>query len=283
MVDVALLYAELERTSGAARADIARQYGKSPGYVSIMCRLGYALRTLSPEAREALRVRQITFKAAQAAVSRFPRVPDLLAALDGLAAVPPARRRRRAAGGAAPWRAPVAPHPDEDPLDPLPLLAGERAARQAAGQADLVFRWDAAAAQRDPAAVLDAFEAFVRAATDDVVDRLRRAATHRTPSKIGGADGTRTDGAPRLPSVLPPGFSLELSLRALDERVKATLRTHRQRMAEFEAERAAPRRAPGGPLSQPGVARAPESPSSPRRGAPAVPVTDEEIAADLAE
>ena len=266
-MDVAVLFAELERAGGAAQADIARQYRKSAGYVSVLCRLGAALRTLPPEERTALRVRPVTFKAVQAVVSRYRRADEILGALRELAASRPAPRRRRAAGGAGLWREPPAARPDEDLLDPVPLPAALAEARAA----DFVYRWDDAAAVRDPAAALAAYEAFVRRMTEEVVGRLRHAAG--TPLGRRAARG----GAAAPPGAVDEaaGIALDVSLRQLDERVAATLKAHREQMDRFLAERGAPRAAGGGPPGGwPGA-------GAPPRAAPPIEVTPEELEADF--
>lgn len=268
VLDLALIYAELERSPGVTQADIARKYRKSAGYVSVLCRLGQAVRTLPPEARETLRVRHVTFKAAQVAVSRHPSPRDragLVAALQELAAGRPTTpaRRRSTTGGTAEWREPVSYGPDEDPIDPLPLPA---AFAKPPAEA-YVFRWDAAAVARDPAAVLEAYERFVRETTADVVLRLRVALgdrERRTTRATGSAEGAVPRGgaasgpsgpaaaAEPSPTTAPtrdPATTIagELSLRQLTARVDAQLKAHRERMAEFlaERERARARRASG--------------------------------------
>ena len=257
VLDLALIYAELERMPGVTQADIARKYQKSAGYVSVLCRLGQSVRSLPPEAREALRVPRITFKAAQAAVSRYPAPADraaLLAALQELAAGRPATRSRQRSmtGGTAAWREPVPYGSHEDPIDPVPLppsLAKPPAEAY-------VFRWNAEAVARDPGGVLEDYERFVRETTADVVMRLRRALDGRldggavTPTRsVPATDRTApgsapTPDAPATPSlarepVAKPATILDadLSLRQLTARIDAQLKAHRERMAEFLAER----------------------------------------------
>lgn len=282
MVDVAVIYAELER-AGTSQADIARQYRKSPGYVSVLCRLGHALRTLPAEERSTLRIRQVTFKAAQAVVSRHRRGDAILGALRGLAAVPTGPRLRRSTmGGAGVWREPVATRPDEAPLDPLPLSPAEAAAREA----DFVFPWDPAAATRDPGAVLASFEAFVRTTTDEVVARLRRAAGTLPPQPDRAArrptGGTPFAGAAANDASAVP---LDLSIRQLNDRVSAMLRTHREKMAEFLAERDARRAgSKSGDLARRAAHnQEPDEPAVATGVRPRVEVTFEELAADLDE
>lgn len=234
-LDLALLYAELERVRGVTQADIARTYRKSPGYVSVLCRLGRALRTLPVDEREALRVPHLTFKAAQTAVSRTANADALLATLRQLAAArPPARRRRSRTGTAGAWAEPVERGGHEDLIDPVPLPSAAVATLSDA----YTFTWDAAAAARDPAAALAAYEQFVRATTAEVVARLRRTLDDRAleldprPAAVGPAE--LPDSAADAGRV-----SSELSLRQLTARVDATLMAHRERMAQFLAERAA--------------------------------------------
>ena len=281
MVDVAVIYAELER-AGTSQADIARQYRKSAGYVSVLCRLGHALRTLPAEERSALRVRQVTFKAAQAVVSRHRRGDAILGALRGLTAVPTGPRLRRTTGGAGVWREPVATTPDEAPLDPLPLSPAEAAARAA----DFVFPWDPAAAARDPRAVLASFEAFVRTTTDEVVARLRRAAG-TLPALPDRAAWRPTGGTPFAAAAVNDASAvpLDLSIRQLNDRVSAMLRTHREKMAEFLAERDARRAgSKSGDLARRAAQyQEPDDPAVATGARPRVEVTFEELAADLDE
>jgi hypothetical protein len=309
------MYAELERAGALSQADIARQYRKSAGYVSILCRLGHALRPLTPDERGALRVPHVTFKAAQLLVSRERDGGAIRRALTELAAAHPALRRRRMAGSVAAWRAPVVVPPDQVSLDPLPLSRADEAARRA----DFVFPWDEAAARQDPAAVLEAYEQFVRSSTALLVERLRLLASTPTrartdaaldvaaadaaaaeagaapssarvrgaPVDPSGADGRGGgDGAPDAVAARPP-LGWELSLRQLDARVGATLAAHRARMSEFLAERQEARHraraigSAGAPVGAPAG-----TPSDPRqRGGslPPVEVSPDEIETDLAE
>lgn len=286
VVDVAVIFAELER-AGTAQADIARQYRKSAGYVSVLCRLGQALRTLPLDERSALRVRQVTFKAAQSVVSRHRRSDAILGALRTLAAAAPGPRLRRTAGGTGVWREPVTPRPDEAPLDPLPLSPADAAARAAA----FVFPWDAAAAARDPGAVLASFEAFVRTATDEVVERLRRAA-ETLPVDSSRLTSRREVGlpTPSAPAADHHTVALDLSIRQLNDRVAAMLRAHREKMTEFLADRDARRVGPR-PASSARRPTLDQAAREPVAGEPAaapvwrmqVPVSPEEIEADLDE
>lgn len=279
VVDVAVIYAELER-AGTSQADIARQYRKSAGYVSVLCRLGHALRTLPADERSALRVRQVTFKAAQAVVSRHRRGDAILGALRQLAAVPTGPRLRRTTGGAGVWREPVATRPDEAPLDPLPLSPAEAAARTA----DFVFPWDPTAAARDPGAVLASFEAFVRTTTDEVVARLRRAAG-TLPAQLDRAAWRPLGGTPLAGAAANDASAvpLDLSIRQLNDRVSAMLRTHREKMAEFLADRDARRGgSKSGDLARRTAHNLGSNPPAAATGVrPPVEVTSEELAADL--
>ena len=224
VVDLALLFAELARAPGVTQADLARRYRKSAGYVSVVCRLGHALRALPPEARDRLRVPHFTLKAAQALVSRHPEPAALRTAAVRLAAAPPPARVRSRVGVPSAWdRAPAR----GDGLDPLPEAPDAISQRGA-----FVYAWDAEAARHDPAAVLADFEAFVRETTDEVIRRLRRESGDfgSAPAQPGRGVGGRATSA------VPAGYG-ELSLRQLHERVRATLRGHRARMDEFLAER----------------------------------------------
>jgi hypothetical protein len=298
VIDVAVLYAELER-AGAGRgrtsqADIARQYRKSAGYVSILCRLGHALRALPVEARDPLRVGGVTFKAVQAIVTRHRTPEAVVAALRTLAETRPTRRRRRVEGGAALWRGPVAERPHEDHLDPLPRPEGAAPVEHA----EFRYRWDAELAVRDPDRVLAEYEAFVRAMTGEVVERLRRVtharglgapATGRPPipptgkgaSVTHAGRGDPVDPGGRTYSDAFPGvpLPLELSVRQLNDRVSSMLRTHRERLAQFLAEREAAYASRGSG----DTAKKATTSSAPHRAAAPDDVSPEEIDADLAE
>ncbi|GJG89173.1 hypothetical protein tb265_43540 [Gemmatimonadetes bacterium T265] len=222
VVDLALLFAELARAPGVTQADLGRRYRKSAGYVSVVCRLGRALAELPPEARDRLRVPHLTLKAAQALVSRHPDAASLRTAALRLAGAPPPTRRRARAGGPGQWnQTPIGP----DHVDPLPEPPDAPSRRST-----FVYAWDEDAARRDPAAALAGFEAFVRETTDEVVSRLRRAAGDIGPARPAPGRSGRGTATP------PAGYD-ELSLRQLNERVRATLIGHRARMEEFLAER----------------------------------------------
>lgn len=306
VVDLALLFAELLRAPGTRQADLGRRYRKSPGYVSVVCRLGRALQEMAPEARDVLRVPHFTLKAAQALVSRYRDPAALRAAATRLAATPSigtttavgagAARVRARQGAPGQWdRAPDGP----DPIDPLPEPANAMSRRDT-----FVYAWDADAARRDPGAVLAGFEAFVRATTDEVVVRLRRLAGDLGPPPRPAAyAGSPDAGGRRRPRVTPdaavapsdaherrsaepPGHDDgarvfthgcdETALRRLDARVAETLRAHRARMDAFLAERDPARTGrlvPGPPV---GSATGPGGSFTP------LPVDPADIDADLA-
>lgn len=228
VVDVALLFAELARVPGVTQAELGRRYRKSPGYVSVVCRLGRALHGLPPETRDVLRVSHFTLKAAQGLVGRYPDPEALQGAALRLARTAPAARVRARVGVPGDWHAaPVGP----DVIDPLPEPADALAHRDT-----FAYAWDAELARRDPAAALAAFEAYVRTTTDEVVRRLRRAAGDSGPIT------TRPTWAAGPPGVPAPtagrGAADDASIRLLQERVRDTLRAHRARMQEFLTERA---------------------------------------------
>jgi hypothetical protein len=309
VVDLALLFAELLSAPGVTQADLGRRYRKSPGYVSVVCRLGRALRELPPDARDALRVPHFTLKAAQDLVSRHRDPAALRAAAARLAALPPVvprgapARTRARHGTAGQWdRAPDG----LDAIDPLPEPRDAVTRRTA-----FSYTWDAEAARRDPRAVLADFEAFVRETTDEVVRRLRHAAGDLGRVPLGGAPsgllprrslrasphdpGGRGRGPAGMPSGAPEpsaadaspsgestagererifanGFD-DMALRKLNARVAETLRAHRARMDAFLAER------------ERGRTRVAGGPTATGRGGSfsALPVDPADLDADLAE
>jgi uncharacterized small protein (DUF1192 family) len=260
VLDTAVLFAELELAPNTSQADIARRYRRSPGYVSVLCRFGHAVRHLPPEARDHLRVGTLTFKGVQHLVSRHADPVAVLRAAQALAARPARPRAPRARLGApSQWdHAPAGP----DAIDPLP--------ESPAARPDLFsFHFDEQLARRDPAAALAAFEAHVRAATDEVVARLRRAAgdVGPPPAREGLTPVGRPDAAARAARAALD----ELSLRQLHERVGATLRAHRERMAAFLSERDRSRAS----------ARAAGRAAGPDGSLTPLPVSPDDIEADL--
>ena len=224
VVDLAVVFAELERSPGVTQADIARRYRKSPGYVSVLCRLGHALRRLSPEEREALHVPHLTFKATQAIVSRASDADGILRGVEALASLrPPDRRPRAARGAAGLWHRPL---PESDTLDPLPV-------ESATSAGEFVFRWDEAAARRDPGRVFAEYEEFIRAMTNNVMARLRRVVEETARPLLP----TRRDAADRIIGADDAWLHADLSIQQLNDRVAATLRAHRAKLDEFLAER----------------------------------------------
>ena len=167
MVDRALEYAAL--AAGGMRAvEIARRRRRSKGYVSIMLRLGRALRSASAEEVAALRSDRITWKVAQqivrADVADAVILHRLRLALGGFSSYTidrrRQRRRRRAADAAS-------SHPSPDTF---------------------VWQWDAAWAGRDPLAYAEAYRAFLTRLHRGVSARLRAHLTApRTPPLPDGA------------------------------------------------------------------------------------------------
>lgn len=155
VVDRALDYAALEAT-GLRAADIARRRRRSKAHVSILLRLGRALRGCTAEEVAAFRSPRITWKLAQQLV-RTSTADDVLRhrlrqALGGFSRLNVDRRRQRTGR--------------MSPVDPLRVQSGT-----------YVWQWDPAWAERDPAGYVDAYHAFLARMHRDLIARL-----HAPPS-----------------------------------------------------------------------------------------------------
>jgi hypothetical protein len=135
-------------------------------------------------------------------------------------------------------------------LDPLPEPPDAISRR-----CTFTYEWDAVAARRNPAAALADFETFVRAATEEVVSRVRRAAGDLgfvgsvARSQQGAAGAPAGTAAPNAAAGAGVTRLDETALRQLDARVADTLRAHRARLQTFLADRDRARsqgRGPGG-------------------------------------
>jgi hypothetical protein len=269
-IEAARMFHALEDPPRKSQADIARETGRSPAYVSILCRVGDAIRDLAGDERDALRQPHLTYTALATLVSRHKRRGDLLAAIRALTARPPVRRVRSTLGGASLWTRPEPVDPAEAPLDPLPAPRGARArARDDA----FTYVFDAAAWREDPDAALEGFEAHLRELLDGVMRRAKRAlGAAGGPFPLAPSQPPRRTPAPnQLREQTATLAALDLSLRQLEARVEAARRGHRAQIAAFEAERAART-----------TARVSRTADAPTTGGPDDPVTVQEIDDDLA-
>ncbi|MDQ6827537.1 MAG: hypothetical protein M3081_01575 [Gemmatimonadota bacterium] len=243
VVDLAVLYAELDRAPGISQADIARRYQKSQGYVSVLCRLGVALIPLFPDERDALRVPHFTFKAAQLIVTRARGdAGAIVRAAQSLAQSRPRPRKRRGArsrfgaSGPAQWDQPLAGAGDDlDPVLGFPSPLADTSD-------EFAYRWDEELARRDPRAALAAYEAHVDAMTTVVIARLRRAAGATGESLTTAKARTFGDPALALAAAQDRLLRTDISLRELNDRVSATLRAHRAKLDAFLEQREHARR-----------------------------------------
>ncbi len=265
------MFHALEDPPRKTQADIARETGRSPAYISILCRVGDAIRALTSDERDALRQPHLTYTVLATLVSRHKRRDSLLAAIQSLAARPPQRRVRATGGGASLWTRAEPVDPSEAPLDPIPT---PRAAKSRTADDAFTYVFDPAAWRADPDGALDAFESHLRDLLDGVMRRAKRAlGASGGPLSLAPAQPSRA-AAQSLRDHAQTLAALDLSLRQLEARVDATRRGHRAQMTAFEVEREARRgaRQRVGPTAS--VPGAPE---------PRTPVTHEEIEADLAD
>ena len=268
-IEAARMFHALEDPPRKTQADIARETGRSPAYISILCRVGDAIRELTSEQRDALRRPHVTYTALATLVSRHKRRDSLLAAIQALATRTPQRRTRAMVGGASLWTRPEPVDPAEAPLDPLPP---PRTASVRASENVFTYVLDPAAWRANPDVALEEFEAHLRSLLDGVMRGAKRAL---------GAAGGPISLASTQPRRTPPQSlrdhaetlaALDLSLRQLEARVDATRRGHRAQLTAFEAEREARRadRFRGGAIPA-------------GRELAGTPVSAEEIESDLAD
>src|SRR4051812_4241326 len=85
-IEAARMFHALEDPPRKTQADIARETGRSPAYISILCRVGDAIRELTSDQRDVLRQPHLTYTALATLVSRHKRRESLLVAIQALAA-----------------------------------------------------------------------------------------------------------------------------------------------------------------------------------------------------
>lgn len=233
LIDQAIAWARrLDR--GETQAAIIRSYPArrrpSRGYVSIVARLGHALKGLPPLELAAYRSPRVTVRLAQRIIRQHT---DTLAVRHHLreAIASPPRDRRRTRG-----RRP-------DRRDDRGDHAGRpaRPATEAAGDL-FVWRWDGAAAERDPAAYVEAYLAFVRALQSAMSHRVRRAVARRTAPPIALAGQSLTALAASIAAYQRARTAAAAGppvLRDEDRRALELLRRFDERLADVLA-------APGG-------------------------------------
>jgi hypothetical protein len=259
----------LEDPPHKTQADIARETGRSPAAISVLCRVGAALHPLTAAEREPLLTRHLTYTLLAHLVARHSGAESLRRAIVATAARPPLPTRRTRGGqsssGTALWtRGADVGDPGRTPLDPLP---------SAASPAAFAYRFVGAEWQANAEAAFDEFAAFLRTTLDGVMRQAVRA--------IGAGDGPLrlTDPRPSTrrpdaPTARADAAAQELALRQLQTRVDALLKGHRAQLAAFEAEREARR------AQRPGLLDRPSG------GGTLTPLSDvdaTEIEADLAE
>jgi hypothetical protein len=166
VLDRAAIYVALA-DQGLTAAQIARRRRKSKAHVSILLRLGRALRDLPDDERAALRHPRVTWRLVQglvrADVDPASLRRQLRAALGGFSTHNVDRRRRRPGGAAA-------------------------AAQVAAGVA---WGWDEAWFARDPVGYAEAHLAHLRHLHRIVEERARRAAAVRLGAAVDGGQSLR--------------------------------------------------------------------------------------------
>lgn len=189
IVDRALDYAALQR-SGLSAAQIARRRKKSNGYVSIVLRLGIALRTLDREEIAVFRSDRITWKLVQ----RLVRT--------GVTDAEIQRQLRYALGGFSTHnidRRKLRKHQTKrDGTISTATRSGSPDAdmtRSAPEAGAFIWRWDAAWAARDPGGYVDAYRAHLASLHRAIRARFNEAASSRASS--GLSDTTR----PSIPMV----------------------------------------------------------------------------------
>lgn len=173
ILDRAADYAALHR-NGLTATQIARRRKKSKGYVSIVLRLGLALRTLDREELAVFRSERITWKLAQRVVREGVSDAEihrqLRYALGGFSTHNIDRRklRTRRGKGAA----------DRGAHRRVGHDAGAR--DQVAGSGAFVWRWDAAWAARDPVGYVEAYRAYLASLHRTICAQFREAAAALT-------------------------------------------------------------------------------------------------------
>lgn len=181
IVDRALDYAALHQ-GGLTAAQIARRRKKSKGYVSIVLRLGTALRRLDSEEIAVFRSERITWKLAQrivrSGVTDAEIQRQLRYALGGFSTHNIDRRKLRTRRG----RRSVTEGAGTQTGDRDTTLA------RSAPEADtFIWRWDAAWAARDPLGYVEAYRAHLASLHRAVRARFADAAATRASTGVSGA------------------------------------------------------------------------------------------------
>jgi hypothetical protein len=282
VIEAARMYHALEDPPRKTQADIARELGRSPGYVSTLCRVGEAIRDLPSEDRDALRQPHVTYTAVATLVARQKGRRALLAALQALARQPPRRRSRSTLGGAASWHCAETPDPAAAPLDPLPA---PRSPETVGRQSDtFTYTFDEAAWRADFDAALDGFDAHLRSLLDGVMRRARRVLGAERPLSL--------DPRPALPgrsraesreAGLARLAALEVALRRAEEQARAVRRSHQAQLAAFDAERAAIGRASATTVVPRPAGSAVRVPVAGGTRGNEEPITSDDVEADLAD
>jgi hypothetical protein len=193
-IDQARMLHALEDPPHKTQADIARETGRSPAAISVLCRVGAALHPLTAAEREPLLTRHLTYTLLAHLVARHPGAESLRRAIVAAAARPPLPTRRTSGGqsssGTGLWtRGADVGDPGRTPLDPLPATPTTTA---------FAYRFVAAEWQADAEAAFDEFAAFLRTTLDGVMRQAVRA--------IGAGDGPLRLTDPR-PSTRRPDAS----------------------------------------------------------------------------
>lgn len=191
IVDRALDYAALSR-GGLTAAQIARRRKKSKGYVSIVLRLGTAIRGLDREELAVFRSERITWKLAQriirGGVTDAEIQRQLRYALGGFSThnIDGRKlRRRRTKQEQKPVKEPTRERMrEQNPAQTAMAVAGTEPGL-------FVWRWDSEWAHRDPAGYVDAYRDHLASLHRDISTRFREAmalrATRTTTRTVSAA------------------------------------------------------------------------------------------------
>ncbi len=181
IVDRALDYAALNR-GGLTAAQIARRRKKSKGYVSIVLRLGTAIRGLDREELAVFRSERITWKLAQrivrGGVTDAEIQRQMRYALGGFSTHNIDRRKLRKHRVAGPKQGP------SRGLEPSGTVGQTDAPSPEAGV--FVWRWDGEWAARDPAGYVEAYREHLASLHRNISTRFRKAMVLRA-TRTGSA------------------------------------------------------------------------------------------------